>query len=415
MIIFYEGLPRSGKSYSALKDFIIPCLQKGRAVSAYIDGLDHQKIADVAGISYEDCLRLLKPLTRDQVPQFYKHVANDDFVVLDEAQNFFRQEGRKALPTELSNFIAEHGHFGLDILLMGQVFNDVHSDWRKRCAQRNYYFKMEAAGKPDHYQETVYKAVPSTKGHGVEFAKVSQSGLKGIPYDSKYFGCYASHDEKTDNKETLDDPRANIWNTPFVKRWLPLYGVIFVCALGFIIYEFTGGLASSAKQKVAKHETAQHAQPVNHTAQVLASSPAPKVAPVPEPKKLDDQQKSFVDNDAPLVPDDPLDIVDNYSHNYRIRLTGSAKMGDKTAGWIEWRNESYGVIERLTFDDLAAMGWTVLANQNNTLAIVQKYHRRYIATAWPLPDPQGQLTTKQVDDLKPTLTTPITPTVTAAK
>lgn len=49
MLIFHEGLPRSGKSYEAMVRHIIPALQKGRHVWAYIEGLNHARIAGATG------------------------------------------------------------------------------------------------------------------------------------------------------------------------------------------------------------------------------------------------------------------------------------------------------------------------------------------------------------------------------
>jgi zona occludens toxin len=53
MLLFNEGLPRSGKSYSAMVDRIIPALKDGRAVFAHLDGLNHEKIAEASGVSLE--------------------------------------------------------------------------------------------------------------------------------------------------------------------------------------------------------------------------------------------------------------------------------------------------------------------------------------------------------------------------
>ena len=121
MLIFYEGRPGSGKSLCAIKEYVVPMLAKHRKVFAYVEGLNHKQIAELAGIDLEKCIELLQVLTREQVPHFYKFIENDAFVVIDEVQNFF-PKGRKPLDQETANFFAEYRHLGLDILLMGQVF-----------------------------------------------------------------------------------------------------------------------------------------------------------------------------------------------------------------------------------------------------------------------------------------------------
>lgn len=47
MLIFHEGLPGSGKSFEACVKHIVPALQKGRKVFAYIEGLNHEKFSEV--------------------------------------------------------------------------------------------------------------------------------------------------------------------------------------------------------------------------------------------------------------------------------------------------------------------------------------------------------------------------------
>lgn len=94
MLIFHEGLPGAGKSYEAMVHQVIPALQKGRKVFAYIEGLNNEKIADVMGETVGYVESLLIPLTRDQVPTIHEHVENDSLVVIDELQNFFHLVAR---------------------------------------------------------------------------------------------------------------------------------------------------------------------------------------------------------------------------------------------------------------------------------------------------------------------------------
>ena len=384
MIIFYEGLPRSGKSLSALKDYVVPMLKQGRKVFAYIEGLHHEKLAELAEISTERCQELLHQITREQVPQIYSHVDNDSFVIIDELQNFW-PTSRKPLDPQITQFITEHGHRGLDILAMGQLLKDVHPIWRNRVAQKNYYLKREAAGKPDQFSVTIYK--PVQKGNDVAWQEIRK--IKGQPYDKAYFGAYQSHTPDTDNKETLTDDRANVWNNPILKKWLPIMGVVAIASFWYVWHMFNGGLVDSISTKpVAEISTTQSGQvkpaPVAATAPVATNAfykPATPAGVTPV----------FVEEK--LLPDDPPDIVDHLSTTGRVRLSGYARMGDKTAGFIEWRSEGYALLERMSFQDLQAMGWMVLVNDSATLAIMQKYHRRYIATAWPLPDPAGKVST----------------------
>ncbi|MFT7724596.1 MAG: zonular occludens toxin domain-containing protein [Roseateles sp.] len=90
MIIFHEGLPGSGKSYEAMAVRIIPAIKAGREVVAYVEGIDHKKIAEIAGVSEERCRELLHVLTRDQMKSNWVELCRDNALhVFDEAQNFW--------------------------------------------------------------------------------------------------------------------------------------------------------------------------------------------------------------------------------------------------------------------------------------------------------------------------------------
>ena len=54
MFIFHEGLPGSGKSFEAVVNQIIPALKKGRPVYAYINGLNHKKLAELTDKTEEE-------------------------------------------------------------------------------------------------------------------------------------------------------------------------------------------------------------------------------------------------------------------------------------------------------------------------------------------------------------------------
>jgi len=100
MIIVHEGLPGSGKSYEAAVNQIIPALLKGRKVFAYIEGLNHQKFAEVTSLSLERVNELLVPLTKEQVPTIYAHVQNDSLVIIDELQDFFPISQKTTYPRD---------------------------------------------------------------------------------------------------------------------------------------------------------------------------------------------------------------------------------------------------------------------------------------------------------------------------
>ena len=396
MLIFNEGLPRSGKSHDAVKNYIIPMLKKGRKVFTNIAGVNHAQIAALVGISEDECRALLIQLTSEQIPEIYKHVEKDSFVIIDELQDFFFFICQKLGP-EITTFVTQHGHEGLDMLLMGQFLADCHSMWRNRVAQKNYFFKREAIGKPDEYTVTTYKPVP--KGKTVDWAEVSKQGP--FTYDPLIYGCYKSHSEGTTNTEILMDDRANIWHSPLVRKWLPLIGFMIVVAVVYLGYVFKGGgLEKSLSTKPAPVAQAQKGT-INH-------APAPvQNASTQQPKS----QQLSVPKD--FMPDEPKDLIDEMSGNYRVRLSGTVRMRGITKGYIEWRDESSRLYESLSIDDLAGLGWMVFVNNQGTMAIMQRNSRRYIVTAWPLPDMRGEVPENSKDNLRDMPLAPSSPSAIA--
>lgn len=380
MLLFHEGLPGSGKSYAAIKDHLIPALRKGRTVCAYVEGLDHARIALVAGISEERCQELLKPITREQVPEIWKYVVNDAFVVIDELQNFW-PTSRARLGPEITQFVTEHRHRGLDVLCMGQVLADTHTMWRNRVDQNVFFFNRDAIGKPNSYRWSVRKRESNGK-----FTEVTAGTAE---YDPQYFGCYASHSEGTANTERFTDQRANIWSSAVVRRYLPVALGVGAIGLGFVIWLFRGGLVGNLTEKA---DTALSKD--KPAAVQTARSSAPGIAeslPAKAPAPPADQ--------TAILPGG--DLVDSLTSKYRIRAAGQLNSKSSTIGVIEWRDENNGVRDALTYRELGGLGWLVMSSPDGALVILTKINRKYYATAWPVEDYRGRVTEAQKRTLEP--------------
>lgn len=403
MIIFHEGLPGSGKSYGAMADHIVPALRKGRKVFCYIEGLDFKKIAEVTAITEDKCRELLIQLTREQVPEIHKYVENDSFVVIDELQNFFPDE-RQPLNAEMTQFITEHRHRGLDILAMGQLLKDCHKLWRNRTSQKVSFHQLDARGKPDEYKWTVYKGRLDARGN-VQFDEVNKGKLK---YNPEYFGTYASHTEETENKATFQDARANIWNNPVLKRYLPAYGAAVVVGLGFLVWAFAGGgLAKSLDAKpVADKKTAETSTVVAAASPAVAAAPVVTSANPAPPQVTEYRNGKVVGSFGESVPANQVqpsmqnDYIDQLCAAYRIRLTGLLRSRGKMAGLLEWRDQDGGVKEMLSLRDITGLGWLLLLSPDGTIGTLQKGDRRYIVTAWPLGDYKGTVSAEKNREIK---------------
>lgn len=333
-----------------MKDHIIPALQSGRKVVAYIEGLDHQKIAEVAGIGLDKCKELLRPITREEVFILPTLDYTDSLVVIDELQNFW-PAGRATLPDDVVQLITEHRHRGADILAMGQCLQDCHTMWRRRVARKYVFVQKDALGKPNEYKVIVYKGVlGGGRGGDVRFEELSSESHE---YDTKYFGTYASHTDDAENKETLMDRRAVIWNNKIFRRWLPLFAISLVGALGYLVHFFTGGLSGDVSKK---KDQAVKPAPV-----AVASAPAQVVTP---PKS--------VAPPSPSVKWDGPDLVKVLADKATPRLAGLVLLKGAIDGRIDWVGQNGITIQSLTFADLAALGYSVMVNASGTLAIMRR-------------------------------------------
>lgn len=372
MIIFHEGLPRSGKSYSAVVDHIIPALTAGRRVLAYIEGLNHAQIAKLAGITLEKCQELLIQVVREDVYLLHSRDYKDTLIAIDEVQNFWPAD-RKPLNDEVTRFITEHGHHGADILLMGQCLRDVHSMWVNRVARKYYFQQRDAIGKPNDYTVSICRAVPGPRG-----VKFEETTKETKSYDPKYFGCYQSHVAGTENKTTLEDKRAVVWNSPMFRKWLPLFGVVFLVALGYLIYLFQGGgLAAQVTQKPAGQQSPAPGQQRPQGGH-QAASPAVQQTSAPSAPAA---SSSLPPEKAAEAKDDD-DYVKQISAKGKPRLLSVVRNGRTLDGTIQWSDNARGdVIETLTFGELAGLGWSVFVNTSGSMAILRRGPLQYVVTS----------------------------------
>ena len=236
MIIFHEGLPGSGKSYEALVKHIIPSLEKGRKVYARLNGFNYEKVSELTGKTVEELEILYTEITEEQVLTVYDIVENDSLLVLDELQNFF-PSGRQKLSDEMTRFIAEHRHRGMDIICMGQALADVHTTWKRRTERKISFLKLSMVGMDSKYKWEMYQgSINGVKGD-VVFKKI-KSGVE--KYDSKYFGSYLSHQLTTDNTDVYSDDRVNIFKTKQFMVYIPIFIFVIAFAIYFLTSFFNG-------------------------------------------------------------------------------------------------------------------------------------------------------------------------------
>jgi zona occludens toxin len=336
MLIFHEGLPGSGKSYETLVEHIVPSLKKGRKVYARINGLNHQKIAELADIDLETCQRLLVEIPEEEVHHIPKLVTNDSLVVIDELQNFF-PSGRAKVADDMTQFVTEHRHRGLDIIAMGQSIADCHNLWRRRTQRKIQFLKMDMIGQEGRYKWTTYQGTLDAKGE-ITFKKI-QSGIK--KYDTKYFGSYASHQASTDNLDNYQDKRLNIFNTAGFKYGVPAFLLMFGYAIYYLVGFFNGDEA------LVKEENTKNAQSatINQARSQL---------------KQDLPNQTKEPGTSTIITRTETDFVMINESRYIAQLTYINRY--KSMIWdmlVVWVDDTDHTKDQVYRDDLLAMGYTL--------------------------------------------------------
>lgn len=389
MIIFHEGMPRSGKSFAATKDHIVPALKAGRRCYVRIDGIDFAKLAELAAITEDRCRELLTELTEEDVQHLPSiSIENDSLVVLDELQNYWPAQ-KAALSPEMTKWVAEHGHHGLDVLCMGQLLKDCHRTWVNRTNRKIQFVKKDMLGKPDDYKWRMFTGSPDSRGN-VKFVEVQQGDGT---YDPAYFGCYKSHSAGTENKGTYVDDRANIFKSAMFRKWLPILGVCVLSAIGYIIYLFSGGLAPNtptAKPVKVVETVITNAASDNPTVKEYVNGKP--VTPTVEAKEKEPEKErpKIAKGERPEETLDLPDVVAELTKNNRIRLALIVRTAKRTRVIIEWRDTSFRVVDQMDNDDLEMLGYHVLTSNNNRLVVLTSPDRRLVASAWPVDEVRGQ-------------------------
>jgi len=359
MIIFHEGLPGSGKSYEAAINQIIPALMKGRMVYAYIEGLNHEKFAEVTGLHLEVINNLLHQLTKEQVRDVQNHVLNDSLVLLDELQDFFPAEKSKLDPG-ITEFVTQHRHRGIDIVCMGQDHRDCHMLWKRRIDTLITFVKRDAVGMPKSYTWTTHKLQAG------KFVKL-RSG-KG-EYEEKYFGLYASHESGVSAIDSHQDDRTNIFKSSFFRTWLPL----FCLALAYAIYHLYGFFHTPSAVKKVEPANTQTPQTNASAPKKDPQSPKPEPPKPPEPKG------------QPQVND----YLEKYLTDYRPRLVGliESKEKNRMVARIEFLDSSGRVYERLNIPQVVSFGYIVERKPYGLL--LKRGDKQYPVTAFPVDIDKG--------------------------
>lgn len=400
MLVFNEGVPRSGKSYDAIKEHVLPALKRGRKVFARINGLDdaerRAKIAEYVGISGERLDELLIFVPTAKVKRLFIATKDhnvedgewkiddelkDALFVIDEVHEFY-VASREPIHPAIEQFFALCGQNGMDGVLMSQWYRRLHSAVRARLERKNVFQKLTAVGLQSRYQVTRYHAVAPDR-----YEKV---GGETHAYDPAIFPLYKGYADGAQNTAVYTGGGKTVW------RKIGMLALVVVPAAAVALWVFTGFFGGRGKlTKDAPTNTRLGAAPAVVSQQPGASVPPPASDHAAQVKSAASPNSLHPSYDTKGMPPE-VSYVFDMSAQARPRLAAMAHVeGGKDWAVIEWREDQGHVLERLSLDQVRELGMLV---EVHGYGLKLRYGKEAIVvTAWPVDMPGTSAASNQSD------------------
>ncbi|MFQ6310389.1 zonular occludens toxin domain-containing protein [Lysobacter capsici] len=382
MLICNEGPPRAGKSYDCVKVHILPALKAGRRVYARLNGLDYEKIAAYLELPLSRVQELLTSVSKEQVKALFTsfdddpprfQVDRDSLIVIDEVHEFY-VSGRQPLPPEQEAFFAKHGHAGLDIVILTQALSRLHSSVRLRIERKSVFTKLNAVGSENKYVVRFY-SVGDQMG---KFAKISSETRE---YDPAMFPLYKGFRDGVKNTGAYQAGSKTVWAS--IAKPAIFVGLAVLVGIFAIGKFFTGGTQAVVKEGTEEYPLKGEPVPPRHAPPSPAAAGAVPITQAPAPPSDDDGKYPYA-----------IRHVIELGRSARPRFSGTIG----TRYLLEWRTPQGSAIERMTSDQVEAMGWHLVREAYGVVATYAD--RTVLFTAWPI-DPvftQSSATTQRIHE-----------------
>lgn len=430
MIIFLEGNPGSGKSYSCVVDHVFPALKAGRHVFIRLDGFDDdnclRSIASVLDMPFDIVADLITYIKKDksEVISYFNFsndllipgISDNSLLVIDEIKDFF-ESTRGSLSSQIVNFFGEHRKHQIDIICIDQKFSDAHQLIRRRTEFINRFVNLDYLGMGLFYRWTKLKTVP-LENRESNLVQVS-SGISR--YNKRYFSCYKSFLVDAGSDGVVEYNRysaANFFKSSrFLIVFLPIPFLLFF-AYYFVKSFFSDGVVSDNKET-------QHVinSPALHNNQLIDSEnykgyvEQQQIAERLQLQKIElerdkllDQQKKDKEEKEKSEKKAQLDLFESekkkeYIHalleNSRPRFASFMQSGNKRLIAIDFCDNTGHVLDRLTESQIILMGWTLEYIDFNLIKLKSvKYGDEYYATPWPRSDLRGVISSSYKNSIK---------------
>lgn len=220
-IVAYTGLPRHGKSYSAVEQVVLPAVQKGRIV---VTNLAVKKDVILRDYPRADIRDFPIAAVQADPSSIVDLVPNGAVCVLDEVWRLW-PAGKKVdqIPEAFKSFLAEHGHRvdvagnSQHIVLVTQDLAQIAAFARQLVEQTFLTVKLTSVGFSKKFRTDVYL------GHPTGLTPPQQQRIRQIfgSYRPQVYQYYTSHTmseagEGTAANEGAMDRRGNALMRPLV-------------------------------------------------------------------------------------------------------------------------------------------------------------------------------------------------------
>lgn len=369
------GRPGAGKSYTAVKEFILPAIKTGRKVVTNIP-LNMEAIYAEWPMLNPDLIIVLEP-TEDRLTPFqnmtdfepyteWKHPVHgfSTLFVIDEAHNAYPRRSRgqqhKNEEIEILKFFTMHRHMGMDIILVSQQAQQVRVDLLGLA--QTVIWLNNAHGLGIGAKRFVRKVTDGTKGSVTSPPKVHS-------YDKKIFKYYSSY--TMGGKGEARAKVRSLWLNPFiilpiVMLCFSIPTLVFSDALSFL--DPNSHLDKVSTLKDEKKQTsentdleevaprgipAQRAKPLKFYSGNSAPAPAILAPPSPEPSYVPPVE---VKKEEPeIIYDDGIYRPENVA-NYSV-----VRAGQKCRFFLSLRSGETNIRPAM----FSLVGWNVSQTPND--------------------------------------------------
>ena len=297
MIDANVGLPRSGKSYSAVEFTLIPALDEGRQIvtnmplnmdaiqerwpDAKIKFIDLDEFAHTIQPDGKGGHRIVRPranmpelkMLKDEVPPGAQCIFDELWRIWPSGMKTDR------VPDDHKSFLAEHGHMvgedgrATDILLITQDLGQIASFVKMLVDKTAITTKLDGLGSGKRAKVNFYQgSVTGQRGPAAQHIRTTT-----IKYKPEVYKLYKSHTMSVTGKagvEKRSDSRMSLWKSPIFM--FVLFGLIMS---PFLIMGTVRGLKPDTWQE-----------------------PAPTPQPVFQPQQLGEPQTMHVQQTQPPEP-----------------------------------------------------------------------------------------------------------------